>query len=53
MDGGRVVEYDKPFRLLQADDAVFHGMVKALGSNEFIRLQTLAQEKFIKDEILI
>lgn len=44
MDAGRVVEYDQPLKLLQGDDGVFHGMVKALGSNEFIRLKNLAKK---------
>lgn len=44
MDAGRIVEYDQPLKLLQSDDSVFHGMVKALGSNEFIRLRNLAKK---------
>lgn len=44
MDAGQAVEYDKPHCLLQNEDGVFYGMLKALGSQEFERLSELAEK---------
>lgn len=44
MDAGRAVEFDKPHSLLQNENGVFYGMVKALGSQEFKRLSDIAQK---------
>lgn len=45
MDTGRAAEFDEPHNLLQNDNGVFYGMVKALGTQEFNRLSQMAQEK--------
>lgn len=46
MDTGRAAEFDEPHNLLQDGTGIFHGMVKALGPQEFNRLSKLAQDKF-------
>ena len=45
MDGGQLIEFDKPFNLLQNKSGVFHGMVEALGSEEFNRLFNITVDK--------
>lgn len=44
MDAGKAIELDKPHNLLQNEDSIFYGMVKALGPNEFKHLSEIAQE---------
>lgn len=44
MDAGKAIEFDEPYVLLQKEHGIFHGMVKALGENEFNRLTKLAYE---------
>lgn len=44
MDAGVAVEFDKPHNLLQNENGIFFGMVKALGSQEFKRLLEMAQK---------
>lgn len=46
MDAGRVAEFDEPHTLLQNTKGIFHGMVVALGTQEYGRLSQIAQEKF-------
>lgn len=45
MDFGSVVEFDRPHVLLQNEDGIFHGMVRALGAQEFDRLSGIAIEQ--------
>lgn len=47
MDAGQIVEFDQPHNLLQKQNGVFCGMVKALGDHEFNRLAQLASENCI------
>lgn len=47
MDAGRAVEFDEPHNLLQNEESVFCGMVKALGSQEFNRLSQASLEKYL------
>ncbi|XP_031628372.1 multidrug resistance-associated protein 4-like [Contarinia nasturtii] len=42
MDFGKIAEFDEPHILLQNENGIFHGMVKALGDQEFIRLSQVA-----------
>lgn len=44
MDAGKVIEFDEPYNLLQNENGIFYGMVKALGENEFGRLAQIALE---------
>lgn len=46
MASGKAVEFDEPYNLLQNENGIFHGMVKALGAKEFDRLSQVALEKF-------
>lgn len=43
MDAGKAVEFDKPHNLLQNENGIFCGMVRALGPQEFKRLSEIAQ----------
>lgn len=45
MDAGNAAEFDEPHILLQNSAGIFHGMVKALGSDDFERLSLVALEK--------
>ena len=45
MDAGNAAELDVPHKLMQNEDGIFHGMVKALGDQEFERLSQIAQEQ--------
>lgn len=45
MDSGKVVEFDKPHNLLQNENGIFYGMIKALGPKEFNRLSQTALDK--------
>lgn len=45
MDDGQAIEFDEPHNLLQNVCGIFHGMVQALGSDDFERLALIAQEK--------
>lgn len=44
MDAGTAVEFDAPHNLLQNENGVFYGMLKALGQQEFKRLSEIAQK---------
>lgn len=46
MDSGKAIEFDEPHNLLQNDEGIFSEMVKALGTQEHIRLSELAAEKY-------
>lgn len=46
MNAGEAVEFDKPYNLLQNENGIFFGMVKALGDQEFERLSEVALGKF-------
>lgn len=46
MDAGKAVEFDEPHNLLQNKFGIFHGMVEALGAEEFDRLSLIASEKY-------
>ncbi|XP_055306890.1 ATP-binding cassette subfamily C member 4-like isoform X2 [Sitodiplosis mosellana] len=46
MASGKAVEFDEPHNLLQNQNGIFYGMVKALGPKEFDRLSQAALEKF-------
>lgn len=45
MDVGNAAEFDEPYNLLQNSSGIFHGMVKALGTDDFNRLSLVAAEK--------
>lgn len=45
MDAGMVAEFDKPYKLLQNNDGIFHKMVEALGSQEYDKLLNAARRK--------
>lgn len=47
MDYGQTAEFDTPYNLLQDENGIFHGMVKALGAQELSRLSQIAREKGI------
>lgn len=42
MDAGELVEFDEPHNLLQNENGIFYGLVKALGEQEFDRLAQIA-----------
>lgn len=44
MDAGSAIEFDEPYKLLENENGIFYGMVKALGENEFNRLSQIACE---------
>lgn len=46
MDAGVAVEFDEPYLLLQDKNGIFHGMVEALGSQEYERLLSMAKDKY-------
>lgn len=46
MNAGESAEFDEPYALLQNTRGIFHGMVLALGLQEFSRLSQMAQEKY-------
>ncbi|XP_037037714.1 multidrug resistance-associated protein 4-like isoform X1 [Bradysia coprophila] len=46
MDAGQAAEFDEPYILLQNKTGIFHGMVEALGTNEFEKLSLIADNKF-------
>lgn len=46
MDAGQSAEFDQPHNLLQNKFGIFHGMVEALGAEEFNRLALIALEKY-------
>lgn len=45
MDGGRIIEFDTPYNLLQKSDGVFNDMVKAIGATESEKLFRIAANK--------
>lgn len=45
MDAGQAAEFDEPHILLQNKIGIFHGMVAALGPDDFDRLSTIATEQ--------
>lgn len=49
MNFGHVAEYDTPLNLLEKQDGIFAGMVKALGNSEYSRLSEIARNKVKKD----
>lgn len=46
MDSGKAVEFDEPHDLLKNEEGIFTDMVKALGTQEHIRLSKIAAEKY-------
>lgn len=46
MDAGNAAEFDEPYSLLQNENGIFHGMVRALGDQEFDHLSKVALEQF-------
>lgn len=46
MDAGNAAEFDEPFTLLQNENGIFHGMVKALGDQQFDSLSQTAWEQY-------
>lgn len=44
MDAGKAIEFDEPHNLLQNENGVFYGMVKALGEHECDRLIRIASQ---------
>lgn len=47
MDAGKAIEFDEPYMLLQNENGIFYGMVKALGEHELERLTQIAYEHSI------
>ncbi|KAG0240809.1 Multidrug resistance-associated protein 4 [Actinomortierella wolfii] len=48
MDDGRVVEFDRPAKLIQQENGYFHALVKQSGPDAVSRLQTMLREHGIQ-----